>query len=490
MPRAFGFVACAAALPMALVGCKGVLGIDEGVPIDAVDSAVGVDTGLADSGAAADTYPLDSTLETDADADLDSTTDGVTDSGADATGDTTLDASPDVEAETASDTGPDAGPVTYGKLSDSSRWSTFDVATIDVAAQGFGVVAFDGRYLDFGAAGPGILARYDTHASFAAPSAWSVTNIKAKISTEFFGFNSEAFDGRYLYFAQAHYGTARFDTLGDPAVGSSWTFGVGVPAAGMVFDGQYLYEIPNYSGIFLGTVDRYDTKSSAGFTGSGSHVVYDTTGLGTYVAGFWGAAFDGRYMYLAPGQYGIAARYDTTLDFSSAPSWSTFNVHGIDSTSSNYFGAVYDGRYVYLVPNGRSGRSIVARVDTHADFATAAAWTTFDLQTVDTFAIGFRGGLFDGRYVYFMPAIDSGSRGTQLARFDTTGSFLSASSWETFNVKTLAAGARDFCMGGFDGQYVYLSPCASGIVARFDARNPPALPALPPKLAAGWPSFL
>jgi len=64
--------------------------------------------------------------------------------------------------------------------------------------------------------------------------------------------------------------------------------------------------------------------------------------------GFWGAVFDGRYVYLIPsdsaGSVGQITIYDTTGSFTESGSWSVYD------TATIYTGGVFDGRYVYLAP--------------------------------------------------------------------------------------------------------------------------------------------
>jgi hypothetical protein len=68
---------------------------------------------------------------------------------------------------------------------------------------------------------------------------------------------------------------------------------------------------------------------------------------------------------------------------------------------------VYDGRYVYLVPHNNNNvvDGFVAQFDTEADFNTTASWHTFDTSTVNANAVGFAGGVFDGRYATSCPTL-------------------------------------------------------------------------------------
>ncbi|MEE2872485.1 MAG: hypothetical protein VX893_06175, partial [Candidatus Latescibacterota bacterium] len=74
-----------------------------------------------------------------------------------------------------------------------------------------------------------------------------------------------------------------------------------------------------------------------------------------------------------------------------------------------YFGAVFDGRYVYFVPeqHGEEGmptHGIVLRYDTHGEFADRSSYSAYDAGETDGLQTrGFYGAIFDGRYVYFVP---------------------------------------------------------------------------------------
>ena len=104
------------------------------------------------------------------------------------------------------------------------------------------------------------------------------------------------------------------------------------------------------------------------------------------------------------------------------------------------------------------------------------------------YARGFAGGAFDGRYVYLVPEGNTGTPASTgqfmsdgfIVRYDTSQPFGNAGSWSTFDVKaafgTTVAG---FFGAVFDGRYLYLVPEGNTTVARFDARTPAAMPALP-----------
>jgi len=95
-------------------------------------------------------------------------------------------------------------------------------------------------------------------------------------------------------------------------------------------------------------------------------------GVGTDPDGFYGGVFDGRYVYFVPyhngtAQHGEVLRYDTTLPFDQAASWATYDAgaNGVGTDPDGFVGGVFDGRYVYFVPyhNGTAQHGEVLRYD-------------------------------------------------------------------------------------------------------------------------------
>jgi hypothetical protein len=209
-------------------------------------------------------------------------------------------------------------------------------------------------------------------------------------------------------------------------------------------------------------------------TGSAFWSVFDTTSVAANAQGYFGGAFDGRYVYFVPNEsHSVVARCDTEGDFTAAGSWESFDTSSL-ATTVGYRGGAFDGRYVYLVPFYDSATStdngFVARFDTQAmTFTDTASWATFNTSSVNAKAVGFDGAAFDGRYMYFVPHVN----GT-VARYDTQASFSTSSSWSTFDATTLSANAQGFLGAVFDGRYVYLVPETSGghsILTRYDTQT-------------------
>ena len=255
--------------------------------------------------------------------------------------------------------------------------------------------------------------------------------------------------------------------------------------AGAVFDGRYVYFVPYQNGVGAhGRVLRLDTESN--FTAASSWAAYDaTTAVGAEAVGFTGGAFDGRYVYFSPQSTGPASgelRYDTQGSFSNASSWSFYNASLTDGLSCKGFqGAVFDGQYVYYVPHYNTNASpggwngVVLRFDTHGSFATPASWHAYDAGNTHGLPTkGYSSGVFDGRYVYFVPVVNgvqTNGNGCVL-RYDTHGSFTNSTSWEAYDagntdglVSTIFKGAV------FDGRFVFFAPYPNGgncAVLRYD----------------------
>jgi hypothetical protein len=267
------------------------------------------------------------------------------------------------------------------------------------------------------------------------------------------GFIGGAFDGRYVYYANTEQGgQVRYDTtLGFGAGGSidvymqpaNLTGGYQRPG----FDGHALY----FPRLYGGGVARLDPaatfRSSLSWTTFDSATVTQPADAGQFASAMAGSVFDGTYMYFVPASSAApsALRYDTRADFSTAGSWSAFDTSHVGPFASAFKGGTFDGRYVYFAPSstnspdagpfGASG--LVTRYDTQGTFGDAAAWSAFDATTVNPSAGDFAGVVFDGRYLYFVPSYSNGGFDCVVARYDTTAPFSDATSWAAFDATSL-----------------------------------------------------
>jgi hypothetical protein len=351
---------------------------------------------------------------------------------------------------------------TAGSFADGTSWLTFDISTVNPDAKPYIGAVYDGRYVylvplgplgfSFSATNYDIVARYDTLAPFPAGSSWST-------------FDTTTLDGG---------GDAAGDGGGDGGTIVLSGF------SGATTDGRALYFGPATSST---PATRYDL---AGFTSASSWSLFDTSAFG--VLQTTGVVYDGRYVYFANELDGVMARVDTEAPFSTQGAWSTFNLGSeFDADSTGYSAAGFDGRFVYFV-----GLGIVARYDTHAAFDSAPAWSTFDTSQLTMTMDGgipqvFDGVVFDGRYIYLVPGLFTFIdvvTGSVVVRYDTEAAFSDVGSWSAFDTTPLTPNPEWFGGAVFDGRYVYFVPMIdtkgpTGVVVRFDAKTPPSMPPLP-----------
>lgn len=251
---------------------------------------------------------------------------------------------------------------------------------------------------------------------------------------------------------------------------------------GAVFDGRYVYFVPQNTGIgpagattgHHGNVLRYDTQ--AGFQSPSGWSAYDasaTSGLGT--RGYYGAVFDGRYVFFIPRTDGIdlhtrMLRYDTHDAFTSPRSWLAHDVGHAMSCQA----AAFDGRYIYCCPGYEANPKTehcgrVLRYDTQGCLSDPASYVLYDAADAVGLDTGcLDGAVFDGRHVYFSPL---GAVGTML-RHDTRGGFTEPGSWQAFDAGGVSGLKMGSCVGAiFDGRYVYYVPYANSVAVRFDTHG-------------------
>ena len=79
--------------------------------------------------------------------------------------------------------------------------------------------------------------------------------------------------------------------------------------------------------------------------------LFDTVTVHPAAKGYAGGTFDGRYVYFTPSDpSSFVARYDTLAPFDAAASWETFDTTRVSTGALGYYGAAFDGRAVYFAP--------------------------------------------------------------------------------------------------------------------------------------------
>ncbi len=246
---------------------------------------------------------------------------------------------------------------------------------------------------------------------------------------------------------------------------------------GAVSDGRYVYFVPEQHGEqgypTHGCVLRLDTLGD--FRDPASFAAYDA-GLtnGLHTRGYYGAVFDGRFVYFVPRQIDMdhyhsrILRYDTTSNFRDPVSWDVHDVGEAHSQQS----AAFDGRYIYYCP-GFSGDpskedeycSCVIRQDTTADFHDPSTYTSIDLaEFLGPQAACFDGAAFDGRFIYLVPLYHGFA-----VRYDTHADFDSPGAWQGTDARPHGLGLSVGAV--FDGRWLYYCAYAHGVIVRFDTRR-------------------
>jgi len=205
---------------------------------------------------------------------------------------------------------------------------------------------------------------------------------------------------------------------------------------------------------------------------------------GLNATGYFGAVFDGRYVYFVSEMHGDTSthanilRYDTHGDFRSQNSFEAFDASNVTGTETRgFYGASCDGRYVYFVPRQfdmDKYHSRVLRLDTRKPFKDPDSWACHDAGYENS----QQSCAFDGRYMYFCPGF-SGDPNTEahdcgrVIRVDTQGAFDDPGiSCAVDLSELLSPKAVNFDGGSFDGRYIYLVPLQNHAAVRYDTTQP------------------
>ena len=226
-----------------------------------------------------------------------------------------------------------------------------------------------------------------------------------------------------------------------------------------------------------------------------------TDGLST--KGYFGAVCDGRYVYFCPVRdhqdrysvHGRVLRYDTQAPFHSTAAWAAYDAGHTDGLRTvGFYGGAFDGRYVYFNPrdDGHGHHTRLLRYDAHGDFGDPASWSAHDIE----FPHSGQGLAFDGRYLYFCPgyttapdadrtnpsaSLDDEPSG-QILRYDTQAPLKDAQSYQVFDAGQLSPQATCFDGALYDGRHIYFAPLTSGLVLRYTVGGDFADP-------ASWQTF-
>ena len=334
---------------------------------------------------------------------------------------------------------------THAGFKDPDAWQGYDAGQTDgLETKGYYGAVFDGRFVYFvprrtAETFHSRVLRLDTRGGFQDKASWAAYDAGLDRS-----YQSAAFDGRYIYFTPGHRAVHKSE-VDDPEACAS------PPVTGMD---------PDYVLLGNSLVLRHDTrgefKDPANWT---THDAAGTDGLNT--CDYDGAVFDGRFVYFMPLSTGVVLRYDCHAPFDSPGGWSAFDANPLGLKLA--VGGVFDGRYIYIAPYGETDAAV--RYDTRGDFTDPARWQSYaTLRTAGLETTGFDGAVFDGRFVYYIPYYDGGTffHGITL-RHDTRGDFDDPASWSCRDAgQTDGLTTVGFNGGAFDGRFIYYAAWIDG----------------------------
>ena len=327
----------------------------------------------------------------------------------------------------------DARSTTFSTAASSVKIQ--DLTSFYVGAVGYTYCCTDGTYVYFSPRSTGILARYDSRLDFNSVTAWEFFDL-TRVNANYFGY------------------------------------------LGCIVVGGYLYLVPFNNGSPHGYALRFDTASN--FYDPTNYTVFNMTALSASCVGYIGCAADERYIYYTPrtgaAAHGVFARYDTWGAFTLAASWEIIDMGAVSAAYKGYSDATYIGGYVYYSPTTNGAyHGNVLRFNTRLAFTAAASWEAVNLATFDADNIGYFGVGNDGRYVYLSPFFNGAYHGRAL-RYDTSGPFTAAASWEALTLSGIDANLKGFTgivSDGFSIFYVpyYQGTSYSGTVVRFSSTD-------------------
>lgn len=365
-------------------------------------------------------------------------------------------------------------------------FSYLDLVPLNANAKQFQMATFDGRrvmMLPFGTfyAPLGTIASYDISKPFADGASWEFADLPTITGdTQAQGFLGGVSDPQgYLYFCPCIVpgGTGvtlgpnkafRFNTGGELSVASNYEVfdfstitGPGGPPTqyyswqSMVCDGRYIYYVPC-------------TKQNTGVITNVTNVVNPTV---TIQSAHGLVAGDTVIIANVGGAIGVNGSWTVTTVPTSTTYTITTGAPGIYSGGGTSSCITPHGQCMRFDTQGAIGGFSSA-------FTNPANWSTFDLATINAQCVAFLGGIYDGRYIYFIPFAKS--TGTpdngMLLRFDTTDlrGFRDPGSYTTVDLEAMLSPAGSFlsvkqasrsvgfCGGIMVGPYLILTPFGGG----------------------------
>jgi uncharacterized protein (TIGR03437 family) len=245
--------------------------------------------------------------------------------------------------------------------------------------------------------------------------------------------------------------------------------------------------LPGLPTVTFDTADGPVERASVGYQGGdlvGGKVIYwpwAVSGGGSSISGAVGGSIN----------QGVVLSYDASITgFDASSHWKFFDMTTLQTPGAagakGYNGAVIANGYAYPVPHGHLSGNLptFVKYDTSKAIDDPAAYQTVGAPPRGGVLgpdYGWCTGVFDGRYVYYVPAQDLDGVGAHgnIVRYDTTTPFdLSAGGWAHFDMTPSYPAAAGFQSAAYDGhRFIYYVPFLATVIVRYDTQyGSPGIP--------------
>lgn len=146
---------------------------------------------------------------------------------------------------------------------------------------------------------------------------------------------------------------------------------------------------------------------------------------------------------------GLLLRYDSSKDFRSHAAWSWFDLTTINPDASGFQSVAYAAPYIYLVP---FFKSVLVRYNTTLPLQAASSYEVYDLKNVTSEAVGLTGAVVVGNRLVLIPWDDPKRLRaiTKALLYDTSKPLNARESWNSIDLKSVDPKAGGYQFGWLD----------------------------------------
>jgi hypothetical protein len=187
--------------------------------------------------------------------------------------------------------------------------------------------------------------------------------------------------------------------------------------------------------------------------GTGTPQIWEPAQVGC--GAFYGAAFDGKYVYSYSTVRRYLVRYNTTKPFNDINDTSGWEKYSLDNvvTGGGFHSIFYLNNKIYLSPEG--GWSTWVMYDTTKPFNESTSYSTYNFASAGNG--GIRGICSDGEYLYGTPF-----SGNNVVRVDTCD-FTNSNSWSKADLSVFEVPGTPGYLGcTFSGNSLVITPYTTG----------------------------